>query len=111
MECTDRTRTQAVRGNPIVQRREHGTLRQGGAFLPIRRSVQLFLSVLVVVAVMVTTGCRSQSAKSSGLIPVRLQTDWYPQPEHGGFYMAQAKGHYQQDGLDVKILPGRPDRV
>jgi NitT/TauT family transport system substrate-binding protein len=80
------------------------------AFLPIRRMVRLFLSVLVIAAAMVTIGCRSETAKS-GLIPVRLQTDWYPQPEHGGFYTAQAKGYYQQEGLDVTILPGGPYTV
>jgi NitT/TauT family transport system substrate-binding protein len=39
------------------------------------------------------------------LTPVRLQLDWYPQPEHGGFYTAQALGYYKAEGLDVTILP------
>jgi NitT/TauT family transport system substrate-binding protein len=56
---------------------------------------------------MVLSGCRTQSA-SSGLTPVRLQTDWYPQPEHGGFYDAQIRGYYKDEGLDVTILPGGP---
>ncbi|MEM1112534.1 MAG: ABC transporter substrate-binding protein [Pseudomonadota bacterium] len=43
---------------------------------------------------------------SDGLIPVILQTDWYAQPEHGGFYQAQAKGFYAEEGLDVEIRPG-----
>ena len=25
---------------------------------------------------------------------VTLQADWYPQPEHGGFYTALVKGYY-----------------
>ena len=37
-----------------------------------------------------------------------LQTDWYPQPEHGGFYDAQIHGYYKEEGLDVTILPGGP---
>ena len=37
-----------------------------------------------------------------------LQTDWYPQPEHGGFYEALLKGYYKQEGLDVTIVPGGP---
>jgi NitT/TauT family transport system substrate-binding protein len=52
-------------------------------------------------------GCRRQQA-SSGLTPVKLQTDWYPQPEHGGFYDAQLRGYYKDEGLDVTILPGGP---
>lgn len=39
---------------------------------------------------------------------IRLQTDWYPQPEHGGFYQALAQGYYAEAGLDVKILAGGP---
>lgn len=53
------------------------------------------------------SGCGKRSA-SSGLTPVRLQTDWYPQPEHGGFYDAQIRGFYKDEGLDVTILPGGP---
>jgi NitT/TauT family transport system substrate-binding protein len=56
---------------------------------------------------MVLGGCRKQPA-SSGLTPVTLQTDWYPQPEHGGFYDAQIRGYYKDEGLDVTILPGGP---
>src|SRR5579862_3265413 len=52
-------------------------------------------------------GCHGGQG-SSGLIPVKFQTDWYPQPEHGGFYEAQLKGYYRQEGLDVTIIPGGP---
>ena len=52
-------------------------------------------------------GCK-QHAQKNGLIPVKLQTDWYPQPEHGGFYTALAKGYYKDVGLDVQIVPGGP---
>lgn len=52
------------------------------------------------------TGCRShESGNTNGLTPVRLQLDWYPQPEHGGFYTAQLKGYYKAEGLDVTLLP------
>jgi NitT/TauT family transport system substrate-binding protein len=54
----------------------------------------------------VLTGCRGhQAATEAGLTPVRLQLDWYPQPEHGGFYTAQMLGYYKAAGLDVTILP------
>jgi NitT/TauT family transport system substrate-binding protein len=46
--------------------------------------------------------------KVSGLTTVILQADWYPQPEHGGFYTALAKGYYKEEGLDVIIQPGGP---
>jgi NitT/TauT family transport system substrate-binding protein len=51
------------------------------------------------------SGCRSQPATQSGLTPIRLQLDWYPQPEQGGFFAAQLLGYYKTEGLDVTILP------
>jgi NitT/TauT family transport system substrate-binding protein len=54
----------------------------------------------------ILTGCRSrQPLADSGLTPVRLQLDWYPQPEQGGFFTAQLLGYYKAEGLDVTILP------
>ena len=51
-------------------------------------------------------GCHSnQSGPVNGLTPVRLQLDWYPQPEQGGFFTAQLLGYYKAEGLDVTILP------
>ena len=52
-------------------------------------------------------GCKS-AKNNSGLTPVTFQTDWYPQPEQGGFYEALLKGYYRQEGLDVTITPGGP---
>jgi NitT/TauT family transport system substrate-binding protein len=42
-------------------------------------------------------------------LKLRFLTDWYPQPEHGGFYHAWLKGYYREAGLDVEILPGGPN--
>ena len=52
------------------------------------------------------SGCKSPTQQShDGLTPVRLQLDWYPQPEHGGFFAAQLLGFYKAEGLDVTIIP------
>jgi NitT/TauT family transport system substrate-binding protein len=53
-------------------------------------------------------GCHRAETEGGGLIPVKLQTDWYPQPEHGGFYEALLHGYYRDEGLAVTILPGGP---
>lgn len=42
-------------------------------------------------------------------VKIRFQTDWFPQPEHGGYYQALAKGYYKEEGLEVEILPGGPN--
>ena len=60
------------------------------------------------------TSCGGQSGSSAtvpGLTKIRLQTDWYAQPEHGGFYQALVKGFYQEVGLDVEIIPGGPNAL
>jgi NitT/TauT family transport system substrate-binding protein len=53
------------------------------------------------------SGCHSGQTEenSSGLTPLRLQLDWYPQPEHGGVFTAQMLGYYKAEGLDVTLLP------
>ena len=55
----------------------------------------------------VFVGC-SASKPANGLYPVKFLTDWYPQPEQGGFYNALVKGYYKDEGLDVTIVPGGP---
>jgi NitT/TauT family transport system substrate-binding protein len=57
-------------------------------------------------AAAITAGCSSHSASTPGLTKVVLQADWYPQPEHGGFYTALVKGYYKDEGLDLTIQPG-----
>jgi NitT/TauT family transport system substrate-binding protein len=37
-----------------------------------------------------------------------VQLDWVAEPEHGGFYQAQARGFFRDEGLDVTIIPGGP---
>jgi len=39
---------------------------------------------------------------------ITVQLDWVPEPEHGGFYQAQAKGYFRDEGLDVVLIPGGP---
>ncbi len=52
------------------------------------------------------TGCRGGAVNSAnGLTPVRVQLDWYPQPEHGGFFAAALNGYYKAEGLDVTLVP------
>ncbi len=58
-------------------------------------------------ALLVLCGCHRASS-GSGATKITLQADWYPQPEHGGFYTAIAKGYYAAEGLDVSIQPGGP---
>lgn len=68
--------------------------------------------IVAATAVALLSGCTdSSNANKQSLDPVILQTDWFPQPEHGGFYQALAKGYYEEAGLDVTILPGGPNSM
>ncbi len=51
-------------------------------------------------AVALLAGCTAKKKE------VRVQLDWFPEPEHGGLYQALAKGYFADEGLDVKLLPG-----
>lgn len=37
-----------------------------------------------------------------------LQLKWLPQAQFAGYYVAQSKGFYEEEGLDVTIKPGGP---
>jgi NitT/TauT family transport system substrate-binding protein len=73
--------------------------------LRFNRFLRISVAVVCAALPLVVAGCRSRSAATSGLTPVRLQLDWYPQPEHGGFYTALVEGYYRAEGLDVTLAP------
>jgi len=45
----------------------------------------------------------NEAAASTKII---VQLDWVPEPEHGGFFQAQARGWFAAAGLEVELLPG-----
>jgi NitT/TauT family transport system substrate-binding protein len=67
-----------------------------------------FTELLLAASVGVLAVACSHHQAPSALPKIKLQTDWYPQPEHGGFYDALLKGYYKEEGLDVEIVPGGP---
>jgi NitT/TauT family transport system substrate-binding protein len=71
------------------------------------RNFSRALFIFAVLACVGFAACR-KSVQDSGLTKITLLADWYPQPEHGGFYTALAKGYYKEEGLDVTIQPGGP---
>src|SRR5271154_3842569 len=65
--------------------------------------------LLIAFACLAMAGCHnSPGGGEPGLAKVTLQADWYPQPEHGGFFTALVKGYYKDEGLDVTIAPLGP---
>jgi NitT/TauT family transport system substrate-binding protein len=68
------------------------------------------LAWIALIAAGLCAGCAHQTpaASQAGLTKIVLQADWYPQPEHGGFFTALAKGYYKEEGLDLTIAPLGP---
>jgi ABC-type nitrate/sulfonate/bicarbonate transport system substrate-binding protein len=51
------------------------------------------------------TGCgRSSSQGEGGQEKIRMVLDWTPNTNHTGIYVAQDKGWFAEEGLDVEIL-------
>lgn len=69
-----------------------------------------FVAALLVALGLLQGGCPKAPSPTptASLLKLRLQTDWFPQAEHGGFYQALARGYYAEEGLEVEILPGGP---
>jgi NitT/TauT family transport system substrate-binding protein len=60
----------------------------------------------------VFSGCSRQQAPSAAPeapFKIIVQLDWVAEPEHGGFYQAQAKGYFRDAGLDVVLNQGGPN--
>jgi NitT/TauT family transport system substrate-binding protein len=77
--------------------------------------MKLRIAFILIASMAGLTGCGKKAtepaatAKAEAPVKIRFQTDWYPQPEHGGYYQALAKGFYAAEGLDVEIIPGGPN--
>jgi NitT/TauT family transport system substrate-binding protein len=87
----------------------HATLVGEKRQKPMCIAIRFWTMGLLVMAIgVLTAGCQRQAPADTSLTKVVLQADWYPQPEHGGFFTALAKGYYKQEGLAVTIQPLGP---
>jgi len=67
--------------------------------------IRITRALLALVPVLVFSGC-GQSDADSSRTAITVQLDWVAEPEHGGFYQAQAKGYFTAAGLDVTLIQG-----
>jgi NitT/TauT family transport system substrate-binding protein len=56
-------------------------------------------------------GEASDSGGTADLTPVRLQLQWVPQAQFGGYFAAQEQGYYEDEGLSVELVDGGPDVI
>ncbi len=60
----------------------------------------------------ILTGAAALAFVATGALAndsLRLQLKWVTQAQFAGYYVAEAMGYYDEEGLDVTILPGGPD--
>lgn len=51
------------------------------------------------------------SAAERAPFKITVQLDWVAEPEHGGFYQAQARGFFKEEGIEVVLIPGGPNAL
>lgn len=78
----------------------------------MNRSARVTLPIVAALAL--AAGCSREPSAGAGAsppaaTPVIVQLDWVAEPEHGGFYQAQARGFFRDAGLDVTLIPGGPN--
>jgi NitT/TauT family transport system substrate-binding protein len=65
--------------------------------------------VIVLLALALAPAALSAQDECAELTPVRLQLKWVTQAQFAGYYAADAQGYWEEECLDVEILPGGPD--
>ncbi|HEX5040069.1 MAG TPA: ABC transporter substrate-binding protein [Candidatus Limnocylindria bacterium] len=56
-------------------------------------------------------GEASDGGGTGELTSVRLQLQWVPQAQFGGYFAAQEQGYYEDEGLDVELVDGGPEVI
>jgi NitT/TauT family transport system substrate-binding protein len=70
---------------------------------------RLQTTLLVGLSLLVIGCAQNKSSKSTGgLTRVRVQLNWFPEPEFGGLYAAQKLNLFRNAGLDVQLIKGGP---
>lgn len=96
------------------------------------RMLQSVSTILLVLALLVVSACGNNSEPAAStnepapaaeaspeadkpaaapLKKVKIQLKWVPQAQFAGIFVAKEKGFYEEEGLDVEIIPGGPDVV
>ena len=73
------------------------------------------LGAIAVSSAIVLSACSTPGEEDNGgdgeLTPVTLQLQWLPQGQFAGYYAAVEKGYFEEEGLDVTIVPSGGDIV
>jgi NitT/TauT family transport system substrate-binding protein len=68
-----------------------------------------FLLMVVLFASVAACSDQTTTKSADGTFKTKIQLNWQPEPQFGGFYAAQQAGIYRKHGLDVEVAPGGPN--
>ncbi|MFF2277105.1 ABC transporter substrate-binding protein [Agromyces sp. NPDC058126] len=77
----------------------------------------LAAGAFAVTAALILAACSSGDSGGGGdsadgeLTPVKLQLQWLPQGQFAGYFAAADQGYFEEEGLDVEIIPSGGDIV
>ena len=72
-------------------------------------------AVLLLVLALAAAGCGGDDnggggdAQAGAPAKIRMQLSWIPDAQFAGYLMAKEKGFYQEENLEVELLPGGPN--
>ena len=72
--------------------------------------ISLLKTLIVCGVLLIAGGPAAHASAPAGLDVIHLQLRWLPQFQFAGYYAAVDKGFYREEGLDVRLHPGEPDR-
>jgi NitT/TauT family transport system substrate-binding protein len=68
-----------------------------------------FLAIGAAALVLLLSACGGGGSASGNLTHLRLQLQWVPQAQFAGYFAAVQQHYYQDEGLDIELVPGGPD--
>jgi ABC-type nitrate/sulfonate/bicarbonate transport system substrate-binding protein len=74
-----------------------------------KKRVAAVAGLILATALSLTACAGPSSGTTEAKDPIKFQTSWLPSVQFSGSYIADSKGYYAQEGLDVTLLPGGPD--
>lgn len=77
--------------------------------MPLRGAVGVVLTALLALVLALAPANAETPSRGEILRPVRVQLKWTHQFQFAGLYAAIEKGYFEDAGLSVELLEGRPD--
>ena len=72
------------------------------------RLLSLTLALILSGSLLAACG-NDENAADEGPTQVTIALDWYPNSNHAGLYLAQERGYFEEEGLEVELyVPGDP---